>query len=385
MERLIAYCLIALTTMITCPAWAQWTQEMYADYSYSNYTNYPDFNRSVETSGFDADLLEAAIFYETNRQRALYGLPLFEYSYNLEVSAHNHSVDMVNYDFFDHESPVSGKKTLEERLAIVEMDQIAMAEGENIAIMPLKSSYAATAGSLVDQWMRSPLHKENILDTDFTHLGCGVAFYRYGSTIHIKATQNFVGLDVKSPSSSSSSSSVSNAWTAEEIRKANTAASASYMSDIEKEVMMYLNLARLYPKKFAAIEVKDYQHAQGYGVYPSFPQYKQGLLDKLNSMTPIHVLTPDAGLDQMAQCWAEESSRYGLRGHQRVNCTKGYSAECCAYGVYTAIDIVLQWLIDDGVPSLGHRLSCLSPAYSKAGISFMKHSTEDHVTVLDMK
>lgn len=382
MERLIAYCLIALTTMITRPAFAQWTTDMYNQYDYTNYTDYPDFNRSVETTGFDADLLEAAVFYETNRQRALNGLPLFEYSYNLEVCAHNHSVDMVNYDFFDHESPVSGKKTLEERLAIVEMDEIAMAEGENIAITPLQSSYTATAKSLVQQWMNSPGHRANILDPDFTHLGCGVAFYRHSSTIHIKATQNFVGL---APSSSSSTSSVSNAWTEEEIRKANTAAGVSYMSDIEKDVMMYLNLARLYPKKFAAIEVEDYQHAQGYGVHPTFPEYKQSLLDKLYSMAPTHVFIPDEHLYQIAQCWAEESSRYGLRGHQRVNCTKGYSAECCSYGVYTAIDIVLQWLIDDGVPSLGHRTYSLSPSYYKAGIAHRKHTKANRITVLDMK
>lgn len=174
-------------------------------------------------------------------------------------------------------------------------------------------------------------------------------------------------------------------WSSEELSRANTAGNCSYMSQIEKDVLMYINLARLFPQRFAEIEVRAYEHAQGFSVYPTFPQYKQGLIDHLYAMEPMEAIEPDYEYYQLAYCWAEESSRLGLRGHNRVDCPKGETAECCSYGVYTAIDIVLQWLIDDSVASLGHRKICLTPRYRKAGISFMQHSVAGHVTVMDIK
>jgi hypothetical protein len=35
----------------------------------------------------------------------------------------------------------------------------------------------------------------------------------------------------------------------------------------------------------------------------------------------------------------------------------------------TGKDIALQLLIDDEVPSLGHRINCLSKSYTKIGVS----------------
>jgi len=43
---------------------------------------------------------------------------------------------------------------------------------------------------------------------------------------------------------------ISQNWTSEELQKANTAVNISSISSEEKEVIKYLNLARLYPQKF---------------------------------------------------------------------------------------------------------------------------------------
>ena len=190
MKRLLYILAIGLACLVSTDLNAQWPLEMYDRYDYTNYTNYAPFNQPITTSGYDADLLEAAIFYETNRQRALYGRPQFRYDYRLKVSAHNHSVDMVNYDFFSHESPVSGKRSMSDRL-----EEVGIAHcmsGENIALRPIGSSYAETAEQLLKQWMNSPGHRANILNESHTHLGCGVAFYENYSTIYVKATQNFM-------------------------------------------------------------------------------------------------------------------------------------------------------------------------------------------------
>lgn len=406
MKNGLRYAVLACLCGLSIAGYAKWSTDMYGRYDYTNYTNFAEFNLSPE-SGYDADLLEAAIFYETNRQRVLNGKPQFKYDYRLEVSAHNHSVSMVERNFFSHESPVSGMETMSQRIEAAGID--FQTAGENIAYRPIGSTYAETAKALLDQWMNSPGHRANILEDNFTHLGCGVAFFRGDyNVMYVKATQNFmrpwdeyraaknnskqessnqyskpIQNTEKSPTNSQSQTVLT--WTADEIYHANTGFGASYLTDLEKDVLMYINLARLYPKKFAAKEVERYQGPQGYDVYETFQEYKNSLIKTLNSMEPVKALMPDNDCYLLAYCWAEESGRLGIVGHNRVNCSKGYMAECCSYGVYTPIDIALQWLIDDPIPSLGHRKICLSPAYSKAGISFMKHSTEDHVTVLDCK
>ena len=48
---------------------------------------------------------------------------------------------------------------------------------------------------------------------------------------------------------------IDQAWTYDEIYHANTAASYPLMTDVEKEVVLYYNLARLYPQKFAQVEL----------------------------------------------------------------------------------------------------------------------------------
>lgn len=170
---------------------AQWSRQMYAQYSYYNYTDYQPFNQRIEDTGYDAELLEAAIFYETNRQRAKYGLPLLSFDYNLYVCAHNHSVDMVNYNFFSHESPVPGKYSMSDRLAQVGYSRHAAAE--NIAEFAIKSTYVEAARYVVaDMWMKSPGHRANIMNSVYTHLGCGAALMVKGSFVYVRATQNFV-------------------------------------------------------------------------------------------------------------------------------------------------------------------------------------------------
>jgi uncharacterized protein YkwD len=71
-------------------------------------------------------------------------------------------------------------------------------------------------------------------------------------------------------------------------------------------------------------------------------------------------------------------------GHKRKKCDAGNYAECCAYDMATGKHIAMQLLIDHGVPSLGHRINCLNPEYSKVGISVADHAKANVCAVLDM-
>lgn len=172
-------------------------------------------------------------------------------------------------------------------------------------------------------------------------------------------------------------------WTEREIARANTAINVDYMNEVEKDIIMYINLARMYPQKFAEVVVAPYNGPKGFSKERGFDAYKKSLLADLSRQQAMQPLQPSESMYDAAYCWAEESGRLGMTGHARVSCPSIEGAECCSYGVYRALDVVLQWLIDANVPSLGHRINCLNPEYNYAGVSQMRHTKWKYCTVWD--
>lgn len=174
-------------------------------------------------------------------------------------------------------------------------------------------------------------------------------------------------------------------WSQSELNAANTAAKISGLSHEEKETIKYVNLARMYPQKFAMLEVKDYFGGEGYGNYLQNSPYRQSLMKDLGAMSPVEPVYFLQEMQNLASCFARESGSRGVIGHTRINCSKGYNGECCSYGHATAREIVLQLLIDHDVPSLGHRKICLNPRYLSIGVSIAPHTKYDNCAVLDFK
>lgn len=148
-----------------------------------------------------------------------------------------------------------------------------------------------------------------------------------------------------------------------------------YLNDTEREVMHILNLARMYPKWYLYFFLRSPQ-----------TENERSLHQTMSSMKTIpEPLIPDSILFESARCHAQSSGKIGFIGHERKDktCTENYGGECCEYGSNTAADIVLSLLIDEGVPSLGHRFICLSPSFGKIGVSMQPHKTYGTNTVLD--
>jgi uncharacterized protein YkwD len=180
------------------------------------------------------------------------------------------------------------------------------------------------------------------------------------------------------------SNAIAQNWTSTQIEKANTAKNITYLTNVEKECILYINLCRLYPKDFLKYEVINYYGTEKYGDYVQYSTYRKSLIQQLNSMTPVNALYFDSEAYKNAKCFAIEQGKVGTTGHTRINCKDGNYAECCSYGMDTGKDIVLQLLIDDDVPSLGHRINCLNKAYTKIGVSVQNHVKWDTCAVLDM-
>ncbi len=173
-------------------------------------------------------------------------------------------------------------------------------------------------------------------------------------------------------------------WSSNQIEKANTAKNIAYLTNVEKECVMYINLCRLYPKDFLKYEVLNYYGTAKYGDYVKNSSYRYSLIDFLQKMEPVNALNFDVEAFKNARCFAIEHGKAGTIGHTRINCIQGNYAECCSYGMDTGKDIILQLLIDDDVPSLGHRINCLNKEYTKIGVSVQPHKKWDTCAVIDM-
>jgi uncharacterized protein YkwD len=177
----------------------------------------------------------------------------------------------------------------------------------------------------------------------------------------------------------------SSAWNDPKYLKCNTAAKAGYMSSNEQEIIYILNLARTNPSLFASTVVKKYPEKSGKGYLVNSDYYKS-LLDTMKKMKPVNLLQPDSLCYTSAFCHAVSAGNAAYIGHDRQtdDCKekRNFNGECCDYGNEKPLDIVMSLLIDNWVPSLGHRWICLN-SYKRIGVSVQPHKGYRHNAVLD--
>jgi hypothetical protein len=178
----------------------------------------------------------------------------------------------------------------------------------------------------------------------------------------------------------------SNEWDDVKYSKCNTAVNAAYLSKSERDVIYILNLVRSYPALFAKTVLKKYPAVSGNDYLSDDNYYFKSLVDTLLRLSPKQMLYPDNACFISAKAHAHQSGITGYVGHERktrdANLKKHYFGECCDYGHKDPLDIVLSLLIDEGIPSLGHRIVCLSD-YAKLGVSLQPHKKYRINAVLD--
>jgi uncharacterized protein YkwD len=199
-----------------------WHDSMYERFTFEDFARYEPSGMEIDFTDIDYSLLNAAIFYETNRRRSQNGKPLFFHSAALERASSLHSRDMVEKGFFSHENPYDPKKrTPWLRMSIFGIEggyvaenitegfgiryqsgtPVILPEGEEGEFRDYVSgevippqTYRSFAESVVESWMRSPPHRANILDEQLHYLGCGAYHYKnksFHGLDQFKVTQNF--------------------------------------------------------------------------------------------------------------------------------------------------------------------------------------------------
>ena len=191
-------------------------------------------------------------------------------------------------------------------------------------------------------------------------------------------------------------------WKKEAI---DTTAGADYLTDIEREVIIEINMARTDPASYA----RDYlvplrKYFKGRLLcYPGQTaiQTSEGLgaldecISQLLTTKPVRALSPKKGLTLAARDLMEDQARTGSTGHTgsdhstigiRMNRYGKWdlsAGEDINYGTGQARRIVASLLMDDGVASRGHRKNLLDPTFNFIGVAVGPHPIYGRMCVLD--
>ena len=172
-------------------------------------------------------------------------------------------------------------------------------------------------------------------------------------------------------------------WSEDEIQSADLARDLAGWSVVEKDVVLHTNLVRLYPQKYLRLVAEKWEMPDRYSALDKSTQFYRGLLQELSKMRPTHALLPSNRLQHSAACFARAQGRSGATGHNRsgTGCPDLNTAENCDYGMNAGEDVVMHLLIDEDIPSLGHRKNLLNPEYFTIGVGHGTHARYGQMTV----
>jgi hypothetical protein len=165
----------------------------------------------------------------------------------------------------------------------------------------------------------------------------------------------------------------------------------NYMSSEEQNVIFYMNLVRLQPKVFLESILLPY--VKLYKIEGN--SYVKSLIKDLKKSKSVRVLTPKEDLFLVAKKHRVDIGKNGFTGHigsnhntfrkraSKIMRVYDGAGECIGFGYDSAIQNVIELLIDIGIPSLGHRKTILNGEYNFAGASIGYHRDYDSCCVID--
>jgi len=179
------------------------------------------------------------------------------------------------------------------------------------------------------------------------------------------------------PATLFSQSSAWDRWGPELVNRLNTAKETGYLSEEEKKVVLFMNMARYDGSLFAETFLVNYiadHNTDNTGYVRSL--YRD--LRKVSEFTPLLV---EGDLTAIARDHAEKSGKSGRVGHQGFNKRfepvmgnpYNHVGENCSYGFDRAIDIVITLLIDEGIQGTGHRENILNEGFNSVGVAIRPH------------
>jgi uncharacterized protein YkwD len=175
----------------TQPVTSSWNESLYSRHDFNSFNNLTAAKQRIDLKNIDYPLLQAALFYETNRARVKAGKQALAYHPGCAAAAQMHAKDMATGKFFSHENPYDpSKRRLRDRVERFDIRWHWIAENINQGMG--NGTYIEVARQYVDSWMNSSGHRANMLSTRATHMGTGAfnAGSKY-SDLYFDAVQVF--------------------------------------------------------------------------------------------------------------------------------------------------------------------------------------------------
>ncbi len=204
--------------------------------------------------------------------------------------------------------------------------------------------------------------------------------------------------------SSSQSDSKEDFYNSGNLIELDTAFEAGYLQRLEKEIIFEMNKARANPAKYAEIKIKPMQKrfiGKKYIRQNKTYNTKEGTsaveecYKVLQKTKPTGLLYPNEELSRAAQDHVRDQGKTGIIGHignddstplkrvkRYLSSDYIYIGENISYGISSADDIVSFLLINDGMPSRGHREILLNPKFNLAGVACGRHKVYETMCVI---
>jgi hypothetical protein len=180
-----------------------------------------------------------------------------------------------------------------------------------------------------------------------------------------------------------------------DIDALDTAKDVDYLTGIEKDVVLEMNKARSAPRKYAELYIQPklkYYSGNNYSepgqitlVTQEGKKAVEGCVAAMSKMKSASILTPELGLSLGAKDHAGDQGKTGQTGHNGSDKSNPFirikrygdgfntAGENLAYGPESGREIVVQLLVDDGVPSRGHRTNIMNKDFSQTGVALGTH------------
>lgn len=177
-----------------------------------------------------------------------------------------------------------------------------------------------------------------------------------------------------------------------------------FLTDHEKDVIRELNLARTDPKGYGELvrEFKRFYIDGAITIDNRVPVATQEgtdaadeAIEYLSRISPVQPLKVSRGLSLAARDHVSDQGKTGDTGHDgsdgstprdrmnRYGTIQIKSGENISYGFLEARNIVIMFIIDDGVRNRNHRKNIFDPAFGVVGVHSGGHHDYEWMCVLD--
>jgi uncharacterized protein YkwD len=171
-------------------------QQVYTEHNWKSFYKMLPAQSIIDANDYDFHLLNAAVFFATNKMRESKGLKPLQFSPQLRDASVVHTDQMIEKNFFDHfNNRTPALRTPDQRIKMFGVNSASEAENVDYNNIPVtgKITYIELAEKIVDAFYHSPPHRKNMMGKEFTHLGCSAMFEAKDKqgVRYIKTTQDF--------------------------------------------------------------------------------------------------------------------------------------------------------------------------------------------------